>query len=83
MLQRFTRKSLSLAVLLASSAASSVAMAQLEEVVVTAQKREQSLQDVPIAVSTFNQVEIDTRRISNVKDLALFVPNMQITDSPS
>ncbi len=80
--QNFTRKTLPAAVILASSLAASSAIAQLEEVLVTAQKREQSLQDIPIAVTAFNQMELDTRRIADVKDLALFVPNMQITDSP-
>ncbi len=78
----FKRKTIALAVSLASTLAAGNAVAQLEEVVVTAQKREQSLQDIPIAVTTFDQAEIDTRRIGDVKDLALFVPNMQIADSP-
>lgn len=82
MSQKYTRKSLPLAVLLASCLAASNAMAQLEEILVTAQKREQSLQDIPIAVTAFNQMQIDTRRIVDVKDLALFVPNMQVADSP-
>ena len=79
---KFTRKNLPVAVLLASGLLSGNAIAQLEEVIVTAQMREQSLQNTPIAITSFNQMEIDTRRIGNVKDLGLFVPNMQIADSP-
>ena len=82
MSNKFTRKHLPLAVLLATGLAAGHASAQLEEVTVTAQKREQSLQDIPIAVTAFNKMEIDTRRIADVKDLALFVPNMQIANSP-
>jgi iron complex outermembrane receptor protein len=82
MSNKFTRKHLPLAVLLATGLAAGNASAQLEEILVTAQKREQSLQDIPIAVTAFNKMEIDTRRIADVKDLALFVPNMQITNSP-
>jgi len=82
MSQTFIRKNLPLAVLLASGLAASHAMAQLEEVIVTAQKREQSLQNIPIAITAFDATAINTRRIADVKDLARFVPNMQIADSP-
>lgn len=41
----------------------------LEEVIVTAQKREQSLQDVPVSVSVFTE---DTLRNLNAKDFADF-----------
>ena len=58
------------------------AAAQLEEVIVTAQKREQSLQDTPIAVTTFDEIAIDSRAINNVRDLALMAPNVQIAESP-
>ncbi len=77
------RKQLSAAVLLASGLAAGNAVAQLEEVIVTAQKREQSLQDTPIAITAFDQAAIEAQRITNVKDLALFAPNMQIAESPS
>jgi iron complex outermembrane recepter protein len=76
------RKYLVTAVLLASGLAAGNAMAQLEEVVVTAQKREQSLQDIPIAVTAFDEAAIDAQGIYNVKDLALFVPNMSVVESP-
>ncbi len=55
---------------------------QLEEVIVTAQKREQSLQDTPIAITAFGKNDIDARGISSVKDLSLFAPNVQIAESP-
>ena len=77
------RKNLATAVLLASGLAAGNAMAQLEEVVVTAQKREQSLQEIPIAVTAFDQSAIDARGIANVKDLAQFVPNTMIVESPA
>lgn len=77
-----TRKLMPAAVLLASSVLSGNALAQLEEVVVTAQKREQSLQDTPIAVTAFDKSAIDTQGIFNVKDLAQFVPNTMIVESP-
>lgn len=76
------RKQLATAVFLASGLAAGGAMAQLEEVVVTAQKREQSLQEIPIAITAFDEAAIDAQGIFNVRDLALFVPNMQVVESP-
>ncbi|HEY1075412.1 MAG TPA: TonB-dependent receptor plug domain-containing protein, partial [Fontimonas sp.] len=63
----------------APSAPSAVATA-LEEIVVTAQKREQSLQEVPIAVSAFTDFQLDSRGIVSVKDLGTAVPGLQFTD---
>ncbi|MEH6567576.1 MAG: TonB-dependent receptor [Halioglobus sp.] len=78
----FIRKSLPVAVLLASSLGAGNAVAQLEEVLVTAQKREQSLQDTPIAITAFDKAAIDARRITNVKDLSRIAPNVQVVESP-
>lgn len=79
----FTRKSLPLAVLLASGLATNNVTAALEEVLVTAQKREQSLQDTPIAITAFDKTAIDARGISDIQDLARFAPNVQIVESPA
>ena len=40
--------------------------AQIEEVIVTTRKREESLQEVPIAVNAINAAEIDRKAISSV-----------------
>ena len=51
----FNRKNLSLAVVLASGLlAGNNAAAQLEEVIVTAQKRQESIQDVPLSIATLS-----------------------------
>ena len=42
-----------------------------EEIVVTAQKREQSILDVPVAVSNIGEEELDIRNFSRVEDLLL------------
>jgi len=78
--------------LLSLSIAASVAMAaptlasandlMLEEVVVTAQKREQSLQDVPISVSAVDGEKMAEAGISNLEDLSAYVPNFQQANSP-
>jgi iron complex outermembrane receptor protein len=48
----------------------------LEEVVVTAERREAVLQDVPVAVSAFDENEIERRQAFNVKDVVNNVPNL-------
>ena len=50
----------------------------LEEIVVTAQKREQSLQDVPIAVTAISQASLETNRIVSVADLNGIAPNVSV-----
>ncbi len=50
----------------------------LEEVVVTAQKREERLQDVPIAISAFSGDQINALGFSNALDVAAQTPNFKI-----
>ena len=50
----------------------------LEEVFVTAEKRIESLQDVPISMVAFNEDALVNLGISDIKDLAAQVPNVQI-----
>ncbi len=52
------------------------AQATIEEVVVTAQRTEQSLQDVPIAVSAFSEEVLADRQIEFASDLQLQVPGL-------
>jgi iron complex outermembrane receptor protein len=51
---------------------------QLEEITVTATKRETNLQDTPIAISAFGQSALDRQQVKDVTDLAKFVPSMAI-----
>jgi len=53
------------------------AAAAIDEIVVTAQRREQSLQAVPVAVSAFSVDQIASRQIDVVKDIGQNVPNLQ------
>ena len=53
------------------------AHAQLEEIVVTAQKRQESLQDVPVAVSAFTAETMNTLGITEASDLVLVTPGLQ------
>ena len=49
------------------------------EIVVTAQRTAQKLQDVPIAVSAFNAEALDKQQIKNTSDLQLTLPNITFT----
>ena len=51
----------------------------LEEVIVTAQKRSQSTQDVPIAVTGMNSNQMEKFGLDNAVDLGAYVPNMQVS----
>ena len=53
-----------------------VAQAQLEEVVVTAQRRETSLQDTPLSIQAFTGEELEIGGIDNGRDLGIMVPNV-------
>ena len=52
----------------------------LDEVVVTAQKREQSLQKVPISINTFNSEAIEALSAETIGDLDKFTPGLTIND---
>lgn len=51
------------------------------EIVVTAQRREQRLVDVPISVSAVSSAAIDRAQIRTVTDIATIVPNIQINET--
>ena len=57
------------------------AQATIEEVVVTAQRTEQSLQEVPIAVSAFSDEILAERQIEYASDLQLQVPGLTIAQT--
>jgi iron complex outermembrane receptor protein len=81
---KFTRTNLSVAVLLASGLFTGSAMAQqLEEVIVTAQKRVASLQDTPIAISAFNAEAIQNMGLIDAKDIGMASPYLQMPAYPT
>ena len=63
-----------LVAMLGASAAHAQSGTTIEELVVTAEKREQSLQDVPVAISAFTSKQRDLVGISSVQDLTNFTP---------
>jgi len=79
-----TRGSVTLAVALALQPALHAQSddAGLQEIVVTAQKREQRLVDVPIAITALSGDALDRRGITDVQGLEGFTPNLQISPTP-
>jgi len=48
----------------------------LEEIVVTARRREEKLQSVPIAITAFTAADIRAKNIQSAQDLTVFVPSL-------
>ena len=48
------------------------------EIIVTAQKREQALQDVPVAITALGSAELEQRRLTSVDQLSGIAPNLTI-----
>jgi iron complex outermembrane receptor protein len=69
------------AVPIAATSFSPAAFAQdtFEPIIVTAQKREQSIYDVPVAISAFSADTIERQGITDLTDIGKFVPNLNVT----
>lgn len=52
----------------------------LEEIIVTAQRREQSTQDVPLSVTAFNAATLERANITEAKDFLSMSPNVGFTE---
>jgi len=53
----------------------------VEEIVVTAQKREENLQDIPLSVQAFSGEQLDARGITDPKGLTATTPGLQFNQS--
>jgi outer membrane receptor protein involved in Fe transport len=56
-------------------AAPVVAQQPMEDIIVTARKREESLQEVPISITAFTAAQLEAKGIANNYEVALFTPN--------
>ena len=54
----------------------------LKEVTVTAQRRSQNLQEVPVAVTAIDEAQLTARGIQNVSDLGAVAPNLTVVPTP-
>jgi len=82
------RKTASVAVMILAAGLSTPALAQdapqddsasLDDVIVTAQRREQSLQDVPIAITAFNAETLERTAATGIQDVAGKAPGVTLT----
>ena len=55
----------------------------LEEIVVTAQKREQNMQSVPVSVTALNSEALERNRIADFSDLTRAAPSLTVTQATS
>ena len=83
-----TRKPLFVALAMASAVSFPAVTAQaqetslaLEEVVVTARRRAENLQDVPIAVTALTGADLDLRGSANIGELAQEIPSVTLEPS--
>lgn len=56
---------------------------RVEEIIVTAQKREESLQDTPISIAALSSRALENKGINDVTDLRSAVPGLQVTPHPN
>lgn len=61
--------------------AGNAATAQIEEIVVTATKRAESIQDVPISISAYSGDFLENSDIRTLQDLSLYAPNFTMAYS--
>lgn len=82
------RHTLLLSSVIGASAIAPNALAQsgqvvLDNIVVTAQKREQSLQDVPVAIDVVTAETFQTRQIDAIGEIAAMMPGFEFARAPS
>lgn len=65
----------------ASATADADDASQLGEIVVTAQKRSENVQKVPISITALSSAAIEDRKVSGVADLAKLVPSMFVSQN--
>ncbi|HUH09313.1 MAG TPA: TonB-dependent receptor plug domain-containing protein, partial [Brevundimonas sp.] len=67
----------------AGAAAAQEGPTTIDDIIVTAQKREQNLQDVPIVVTTLSQEALNGAGVRDIKDLQILTPGMTVTSTQS
>jgi iron complex outermembrane receptor protein len=66
------------ALLVVDAHGQSVGQIAIEEIVVTAERREANLQDVPISVSSFSAAALESYQVDTLGDLQSLVPNLSV-----
>ncbi|MFS2318935.1 TonB-dependent receptor [Maricaulis sp. D1M11] len=80
-----TKRAILLAAASAVAVTAGAAQAQdsrtVETITVTAQKREQGIQDVPVAVTAYNAELLQNAGVRDIKDLAVISPGLNVTST--
>ena len=58
----------------------SISSAMLEEIIVTARKREEPLQDVPLSISAFTSDQLEALKVRDFADLSVGIPNVALDE---
>ncbi|MFO7324166.1 MAG: TonB-dependent receptor [Pseudomonadota bacterium] len=66
------------ALMVSSAAVAATQEAVLEEIVVTAERRETALQDTPISIIALSAEALEQKGVEDLQDMALFTPNLAI-----
>lgn len=82
----FTKRTLLLAAASAAALTAGHAQAQNQDrtvdvITVTAQKREEGIQDVPVAVTAYNEELLTNAGVQDLKDLAVIAPGLNVTST--
>ena len=56
--------------------------AEIEEITVTAQKREESIQEIPLSVTALGSAMLEQRGVTDIGDMGQMAPNVRITSNP-
>ena len=72
---------ISSAIALATGASAQDPDLRLEEMIVTSQKRVETLQDVPVSVSAITGEKLEDAGIETIEDLTAFMPNIHFTET--
>ena len=70
--------SVSVIALTVSMSVAAPALAQVDEIIVSAQKRQESVQDVPISITAFSGADLETKGVTDFTDIAQTVPNFDL-----
>jgi len=54
----------------------------MDEIIVTARKREESLQETPISISAFTTADLRQRNLTNLMEVSRFAPNVLMNNTP-
>lgn len=65
----------------ANNSAQSASPGVLQQIIVTATRREEPLQDVPISITVFNQRQLTERNVTSAADLAAYTPSLSVDNT--